>query len=131
LLQRAVERVTMNLRAAADGRAEWVGFSRWLNNSNVTTNEIALHCEEVLSDRVAGLHVLAIQDTTELNYARHAGRVRGLGASGNGRDPGLFVHPVLAIDAGSGALLGLAGMQIWTRQGPASPDRRQGILSLD
>jgi len=32
---------------------------------------------------------------------------------------------VLAIDAGSGALLGLAGMQIWTRQGPASPDYRQ------
>jgi hypothetical protein len=70
LLQRAVERVTMNLRAAADGRAEWVGFSRWLNNPNVTTNEIALHSAEVLSDRVAGLHVLAIQDTTELNYAR-------------------------------------------------------------
>ncbi len=124
LLQRAVERVTMNLRAAADGRAEWVGFSRWLNNPNVTANEIAAHSGEVLSDRVAGLHVLAIQDTTELNYARHAGRVRGLGASGNGRDPGLFVHPVLAIDAGSGALLGLAGMQIWTRQGPASPDYR-------
>src|SRR6202023_146389 len=56
LLQRAVERVTMNLRAAADGRAQWVGFSRWLNNPNVTTDEIALHCEEVLSDRVAGLH---------------------------------------------------------------------------
>jgi hypothetical protein len=128
LLQRAVERVTMNLRAAADGRAEWVGFSRWLNNPNVTTNEIALHSAEVLSDRVAGLHVLAIQDTTELNYARHAGPVRGLGASGNGRDPGLFVHPVLAIDAGSGGLLGLAGMQIWTRQGPASPDyHRQPI----
>jgi Transposase DDE domain len=124
LLQRAVERVTMNLRAAADDRAQWVGFSRWLNNPNVTTNEIALRCEEVLSDRVAGLHVLAIQDTTELNHARHAGRVRGLGASGNGLDPGLFVHPVLAIDAGSGALLGLAGMQIWTRQGPASPDYR-------
>lgn len=125
LLQRAVERVTMNLRAAADGRAEWVGFSRWLNNPRVTAEEIAVHCAEALSARVAGLHVLAIQDTTELNYARHAGRVRGLGPSGNGRDPGLFVHPVLAIDAGGGALLGLAGMQIWTRQGPASPDYRQ------
>src|SRR6516225_676875 len=124
LLQRAVERVTMNLRAASDGRAEWVGFSRWLNNPNVTANEIAVHSAEVLSDRVAGLHVLAIQDTTELNYARHTGRVRGLGPSGNGIDPGLFVHPVLAIDADSRALLGLAGMQIWTRQGPASPDYR-------
>jgi hypothetical protein len=128
LLRRAVERVTMNLRAAADGRAEWVGFSRWLNNPSVTAEEIAVHSAEALSDRVAGLHVLAIQDTTELNYARHAGRVRGLGPSGNGRDPGLFVHPVLAIDAGSGALLGLAGIQIWTRQGPASPDyHRQPI----
>ena len=87
-----------------------------------------MHRAEALSERVAGLHVLAIQDTTELNYAKHAGRVRGLGPSGNGRDPGLFVHPVLAIDAGSGALLGLAGMQIWTREEPASADyRRQPI----
>ena len=124
LLRRAVERVTMNLRAAADGRAEWVGFSRWLNNPNVSAEEIAVHSAAALSERGAGLHVLAIQDTTELNYARHAGRVRGLGPSGNGVDPGLFVHPVLAIDADSGALLGLAGMQIWTRQRAASPDYR-------
>ena len=124
LLQRAVERVTMNLRAAANGRAEWVGFSRWLNNPSVTAKEIAVHSAEALSERVAGLHMLAIQDTTELNYAKHAGRVHGLGPSGNGVDPGLFVHPVLAIAADSGALLGLAGMQIWTRQGPASPDYR-------
>src|SRR5260370_37950054 len=48
LLQRAVERVTMNLRAAADGRAEWVGFSRWLNNPDVTANEIAVHSGGVL-----------------------------------------------------------------------------------
>lgn len=123
-MQRAVERVTVNLRAAADRRAEWLGFSRWLNNPNVTASEIAEHSAEALSARVAGLHVLAIQDTTELNYAAHAGRVRGLGPSGNGVDPGLFVHPMLAIDAGSGALLGLAGMQIWTRDAPASPDYR-------
>jgi len=124
LLRRAVERVTVNLRAAADGRSEWVGFSRWLNNPSVTAEEIAVHSAEALSERVASLHVLAIQDTTELNYARHAGRIRGLGPSGNGRDPGLFVHPVLSIDADSGALLGLAGLQIWTRQGPASANYR-------
>jgi hypothetical protein len=124
LLQRAVERVTVTLRAAADRRAEWVGFSRWLNNSKVTWSEIAGHCGDALSGRVAGLHVLAIQDTTELNYAAHAGRVRGLGPSGNGVDPGLFVHPMLAIDAGSRALLGLTGLQIWTRQTPACADYR-------
>lgn len=128
LLQRAVKRVTMNLRTAADRRAEWVGFSRWLNNPRVTAEEIAVHSAAALSERVTGLHVLAIQDTTELNYAKHAGRIRGLGPSGNGRDPGLFVHPVLAIDADGGAMLGLAGMQVWTRQGPASANyRRQPI----
>jgi DDE family transposase len=124
LLQRAVERTSVNLRAAADGRSEWVGFSRWLNNPSVTVSEISEHCGESLSERVEGLHVLAIQDTSELNYARHAGRVRGLGPCGNGVDPGLFVHPALAIDAGSRAWLGLAGMQIWTRKGPARPDYR-------
>lgn len=123
-MQRSVERVTVKLRGAADGRAEWVGFSRWLNNPNVTVSEVAAHSGEALSGRVAGLHVLAIQDTTELNYAAHAGRVRGLGPAGNGVDPGLFVHPVMAIDAGSGAALGLAGMQIWTRQIAARPDYR-------
>jgi hypothetical protein len=128
LLQRTIERATMRLRAAAHGRREWVGFSRWLNNPKVTVSEIAEHSTQALSERVAGLHVLAVQDTTELNYARHAGRVRGLGPCGNGIDPGLFVHPVLAIDAAQGAVLGLAGMQIWTRRGPASADyRRQPI----
>jgi hypothetical protein len=34
----------------------------------------------------------------------------------------LFVHPMLAVD--SRALLGLAGMQLWTRDGAASPDYR-------
>jgi hypothetical protein len=29
--------------------------------------------------RVAGRHVLAIQDTSEINYQAHAGRVKGLG----------------------------------------------------
>lgn len=124
LLRRAVERVTMNLRTAADRRAEWVGFSRWLNNPKVAASEIAVSGAEALLERAAGLHVLAIQDTTELNYARHAGRVRGLGPAGNGVDPGLFVHPVMAIDADSRALLGLAGLQIWTRQGPASANYR-------
>ncbi|MGH3429015.1 MAG: IS4 family transposase [Mycobacteriales bacterium] len=124
MLQRTVERVTMTLREAADCRAEWVGFSRWLNNPQVRLTEIIAHCGQALAGSVAGLHVLAIQDTTEFNYAAHAGRVRGLGPTGNGLDPGLFVHPVLAVDAGSAAVLGLCGLQIWTRREPARPDYR-------
>jgi hypothetical protein len=48
LWQRSTERVTMNLRTAADCRAEWVGFSRWLNNPKVTASEIAAYSAEAL-----------------------------------------------------------------------------------
>jgi hypothetical protein len=69
---------------------------------------------------VEGLHVLAIHDTSELNYEAHAGRVSGLGTVGNGKDAGLFIHPLLALDAQSGACLGLAHQHIWKRvQGAA------------
>lgn len=55
-------------------------------------------------------HVLAIQDTTELNFSKHSGSKRGFGRVGNGVDIGLFVHPVVAVAADSGGILGLAGM---------------------
>jgi len=52
--------------------------------------------------RAAGRDVLAISDTSELNFAGHAGRKQGFGKVGNGRDIGLFVHPVIALDAPQG-----------------------------
>ena len=54
-------------------------------------------------------HVLAIQDTTELNFQRHARRTQGLGPVGNGVDQGLFLHPLLAVAADGGRCLGLGG----------------------
>lgn len=121
-MQRAVERASAVLRRASQGRAEQVGFGRWLNNRRVSVSEILEDAGAKLAPRVAGLHVLAIQDTTELNFEAHGERVRGLGAVGNGRDRGLFVHPVIAVDAASRSLLGLAGAQLWTRHRPARAD---------
>ena len=68
--------------------------------------------------------VLALQDTSELNYQAHAGRTRGLGTVGNGRDAGLFVHPVLAVEADSGACLGLVGAQVYARHEAAARNYR-------
>lgn len=62
-----------------------------------------------------GRRVLAIQDTSEINYQAKAGRKHDLGPVGNGRDAGLFVHPVLALDAETGLCLGLADLQVWRR----------------
>ena len=72
-----------------------------------------------------GRHVLAVQDTTELNFSGHAGSKRGFGVVGNGRDIGLFLHPVIVVDAGSGdprqvghagGILGLADAFISSRK---------------
>jgi hypothetical protein len=115
LLQRMVENPTVRLHALARGRAEEVKFGRWLRNPSVTTADLVEDCGRRLASQVAGLHVLAIQDTTELNYEHHAGRTRGLGTVGNGSDRGLFLHPMLAIEASGKRCLGLVGAEVWTR----------------
>lgn len=113
--ERMVERGSCTLRRIGRGRAEELGFCRFLGNAKVTTEAILASASEALGPRARGLHVLAIQDTTEINFQHHAGRVRGLGPVGNGSDRGLFAHPVIAVSADDGALLGLAGAQLWTR----------------
>jgi len=104
--------------------AEEVGFGRWLRNEAVTVEELHEHCGKEIAGRVAGCHVLAIQDTTELNYQRHARRTRGLGRRQR-TDLGLFLHPTLAIDAESHHCLGLIGAQVYVRREGATVDRRQ------
>ena len=96
LAQRMAEKFGVCLRKLSCDVAEEVAFGRWLRNEAVTVEEIHEHCGKEIADRVASRHVLAIQDTTELNYQRHARRTRGLGTVGNGTDVGLFLHPTLA-----------------------------------
>jgi len=77
------------------------------------------------AEAARGRHVLAIQDTTELNFSAHTGSKRGFGVVGNGRDIGLFLHPVIVVDAGdgdprqvghAGGILGLADANIYSRK---------------
>lgn len=111
-----VARQRVSLRAIACNRAEEIGFSRWLCNAAVTVAALQRHLVE-RGRRVArgAGHVLALQDTTEINFQAHAGRVHGLGKVGNGTDVGLFLHAVLAVGADTGHCLGLAGVLPWVR----------------
>lgn len=111
-----VTKQTVCLRQLGQNRAGEVRAGRFFRNSKVTVEELVSSGCEGTRQRVAGRHVLAIQDTTELNYQAHAGRVKGLGPAGNGKDKGLFAHPLLTVDAEEGACLGLAHMAVWTRQ---------------
>jgi Transposase DDE domain len=73
------------------------------------------HRAMLVAAAAKGRHVLAIQDTSEINYQAQSGRKRDLGTVGNGTDVGLFVHPVLAVDAQTQECLGLVDAQVWRR----------------
>src|SRR5271170_1967039 len=113
-----VTRASSCLRRAADGyRAKIVQYSRFLANENVTLEALLAGWGEQTAIAVAGRHVLAIQDTSEINFRTKPGRRRGLGEIGKGVGHGLLLHAMLALDAATDACLGLVGGKIWTRQG--------------
>ena len=119
-LMKAMDRTpTMCLRVLSESRNERRRFTDFLDNSRVSHEEMLVHAGRLTGQRAAGRDVLAISDTSELNFASHAGRKQGFGKVGNGRDIGLFVHPVIALDAGHGGVLGLVDATIINR--PAGP----------
>jgi hypothetical protein len=70
--------------------------------------------------------VVAIQDTSELVLGGRRARAAGYGPVGKGSAlGGLLLHPVLAVEAGSEALLGLVSMQVWNREGSGQRSTRR------
>jgi len=125
-VQRMVERSTVRLRQLACHRAEEVKLGRFLRNDRVSLAALNRGAGEWVRQLAQGCrHILAIQDTTELNFQRHARRTRGLGPVGNGVDQGLFLHPLLAVAADGGRCLGLAWAKLWVRRGKITTGRRQ------
>ena len=62
-----------------------------------------------------GLHVLAIQDTSEVRFPTTEENRRDLGKIKKGNVFGVLLHAMLGIDAKSGTCLGLLGGKVWTR----------------
>jgi hypothetical protein len=123
IVQRVAERQAVCVRKLADDRPEQVKLRRFLRNEAVTVEEMVAHRAMLVAAAAKGLpHVLAIQDTSEINYQAQSGRKHGLGTVGNGTDIGLFVHPVLAVDASSGECLGLVDAQVWRRTKGKAPN---------
>src|SRR5208337_523076 len=87
------------------------------DHSSVSCSEMLTATARFTGHRAAGRHVLAIQDTTEFNFPRHAASKHGFGRSGNDRDLGLFLHPTIAVDAVHGGVIGLVGAQVLNRTG--------------
>ncbi len=107
-------------------RACTVGFGRFLGNRAVKPDEIFAAAGAATGARAADRHVLAIQDTTHLSFPRRSGG--SLGPGGSGQAAGLFLHPLLVLDASDGTALGLAAGRVWTRGPDKVGPRRQRAI---
>lgn len=115
-----VVRQTVCLRQLAQCRvAQQAQYGRFLANDRVTVGGVIGSWGDRTRHAVAGRHVLAIQDTSELKFATTQDNRRGLGKVKKGKSHGVLLHAMIAVDADDGALLGLVGGAVWTR--PAEP----------
>ncbi|MBU6355834.1 MAG: IS4 family transposase [Rhodospirillales bacterium] len=121
LVERVVETGSLVIRKLGGTRAREIAIHRFLSAPSVTCGEMV----ETLAHRTAaaskGRRIVAAQDTTEINFAGREARRRGLGAAGDGVSAGFFMHPVIAIDSETEAVLGLLDAKIWTRSDEFDP----------
>jgi hypothetical protein len=99
--------------------AERIGAYRMLGNDNFDHNDLANGIYRACKNNEHGGHLLCIQDTTELNYSRHLGRIGkeddDIGPVRNEGNAGFFCHPMLVIDPSSQMPIGLSSISIWNR----------------
>lgn len=98
------------VRSLGGGRAGEIRLTRFLRNPKVSAREIVAAAGAHTAGRVAGRHILAIQDTTSLrdDGAKHS----------------IHAHPTIAVDAETGALLGLVHADILIHNGGLKARRK-------
>jgi hypothetical protein len=118
---------TFCLHRLAKDRNQTIQFGRFLTNPAVTAREMLATTARLTNRRAAGRHVLAIMDTTELDFPSHEASKHGFGNCGNGEHPGLFLHPVLAVDADKAGVIGLLDCAVMNRtEGKVSDHKKRG-----
>ena len=100
-------------------------FTRFLRNPAVTAGEMVSHAGDGTAARVAGRDIVVAQDTSELALGGRRARASGYGPVGKGGAlGGLLLHAAVALEIGTGALLGLVDAEVWNRDKGAVKPRR-------
>lgn len=127
LIDRVAATGSLVLRRLGETRAGEMAVHRFLSSPYVSVERIV----ETLAGRTAaacaGRRVLLVQDTTEINFSGRDKKRRGFGPAGDGETVGFFIHPVIAVDVESEAVVGLVDAAIWTRP-HAKPERRRSRI---
>jgi len=99
----------VRVRCLGGNRAGEVRIGRFLRNRRVTPQEMMATARAHTAGLVKGRHVLAIQDTTSLRD--------------DGDQRSLHLHPMIAVDAADGTLLGLVHATFLRRTGGSRAQR--------
>jgi hypothetical protein len=128
LLDQIVSLGTLVLKDLGGDRAGEMAAHRYLSSPYVTSQGVLEALGARTGEACAGRRVVAAQDTTQISFSGKLAGRRGLGPGGDGKSAGFFIHAVVAVDAQSEAVLGIAGAQLWTRAAePVSPRRRRPV----
>lgn len=108
-------------------------FRRFLHNRSVTPEEMICHAVTRTAAQVAGRDIVVAQDTSELALGGRRARANGFGPVGKGGAVGgLLLHAGLALEAGSGAVLGPVDIKVWNRdQGQVTPRRSRATADKE
>src|SRR5713101_5419126 len=128
LFARIVAVGSLVLRQVGGDRAGEIAAHRFLASRQVRAEEITETLSARTGERCRGRRIVAVQDTTEINFSGRDRARRGLGPAGDGKTPGYFCHAMVAIDADDEALLGVVHARIWTRSSKPATARRSRAI---
>jgi hypothetical protein len=129
LFDRIVASGSLVLRKVGGDRAGEMAAHRFVDSPAVTAGEIIETLGTRTGERCQGRRIIAVQDTTEINFSGRARARRGLGPAGDGKTPGFFMHAVVAVDRDDEAVAGLLDAAIWTRRAGKRVARRKRRLA--
>jgi len=98
--------------------AEKIGAYRVLKNDSIDHNDLAKGVSRACKGNDRAAHLLCIQDTSEINFSHHMGRIEGdeeIGPVTKTNNAGFFCHPMLVIDAEYQMPIGISSIEIWNR----------------
>ena len=125
LVEPFVEHPEASIPEATGSWAATQAAYRFFDNEAVSPEELIEALSGATAKRCGALPlVLAVQDTTSLDYTSHSDTL-GLGPLEHPKYQGLFVHSTLAIDPEGGAPLGLVSQETWARSAEAKGETRK------
>jgi hypothetical protein len=124
LFERVVRTGSLVISEIGGNRAGEISAHRFLDSHHVMADEIIKTAGKRTTTGCRGRRIVAIQDTTEINFSGRDHARRGLGPAADGKSLGFFCHSMIAVDIEQEAILGVVHAHIWTRPPKRTPARK-------